>query len=77
MVEDLGLAGFGLGNQGLIENVKNILADLLELGLNLLAVIADGGNMLLGSLRLLLLFDRGDDAPRGTSGTHDVLVRNR
>ena len=76
MVEDLGLSGLGLGDQGLIKDVKDILADLLELGLDLLAVIADGGNMLLGSLGLLLLLDRGDDAPRGTSGTHDVLVGN-
>lgn len=76
VVEDLGLSRLGLGDQGLIKDVKDILADLLELGLDLLAVIADGGNVLLGSLGLLLLLDRGDDAPRGTSGTHDVLVGN-
>lgn len=76
VVEDLGLSRLGLGDQGLVKDVKDILADLLELGLDLLAVIADGGNVLLGSLGLLLLLDRGDDAPRGTSGTHDVLVGN-
>lgn len=63
VVEDLGLARFSLGNQGLIKNIKDILADFLELGLNLLAVIADGGNVFFGSLRLLLLLDRGDNAP--------------
>jgi hypothetical protein len=30
--------------------------------------------VLVGTLLLLLLLDRGDDAPRGTSGTDDVLV---
>lgn len=63
VVEDLRLARFGLGDQGLIENIKDILADFLELGLNLLAVIADGGNVFFSSLRLLLLLDRGDNAP--------------
>ena len=58
MVEDLGLSRFGLWDQGLVEDIENILADLLELGLNLLAVITDGSNVLVGAFRLLLLFDR-------------------
>ena len=74
MVEDLALARLGLGDQGVIEDVEDILADLLELGLDLLAVVADDGNVLVGTLLLLLLLDRGDDAPRGTSGTNNVLV---
>lgn len=74
MVEDLALARLGLGDQGVVKDVKDILADLLELGLDLLAVVANDGNVLVGTLLLLLLFDRGDDAPRGTSGTDNVLV---
>ena len=74
MVEDLGLARLGLGDEGLVEDVEDILADLLELGLDLLAVVADGANVLLRALGLLLLLDRGDDAPRGTSCSDDVLV---
>ena len=74
MVEDLGLAGLGLGDERLVEDVEDILADLLELGLDLLAVVADGANVLLGALGLLLLLDRGDDAPRGTSCADNVLV---
>jgi len=74
VVEDLGLAGLGLGNERLVEDVEDILADLLELGLDLLAVVADGANVLLRALGLLLLLDRGDDAPRGTSCADDVLV---
>lgn len=63
VVEDLGLARLGLGNEGVVEDVENILADLLELGLNLLSVVTDGADVLLGALGLLLLLDRGDDAP--------------
>ena len=74
MVEDLALARLGLGDQGVVKDVEDILADLLELGLDLLAVVADDGNVLVGTLLLLLLLDRGDDAPRGTSGADDVLV---
>lgn len=77
MVEDLALARLGLGDQGVVKDVENILADLLELGLDLLAVVADDVNVLVGTLLLLLLLDRGDDAPRGTSGTDDVLVGDR
>jgi hypothetical protein len=74
VVEDLGLARLGLGDKGVVEDVEHILADLLELGLDLLAVVADGADVLLGALGLLFLLDRGDDAPRGAPGTDDVLV---
>ena len=50
------------------------MADLLELGLDLLAVVTDDTDVLIGALGLLLLLDGGDDAPRGTAGTDDVLV---
>jgi hypothetical protein len=50
VVEDLRLAGLGLGNQGLVENVEDILADFLEFGLDLLAVIADGSDVLVRAL---------------------------
>jgi hypothetical protein len=74
MVEDLGLASLGLGNQALVKNVEDILADLLEFGLDLLTVIADGSDMLIGALRLLFLLDRGDDAPRCSPCADYVLV---
>jgi hypothetical protein len=74
VVEDLGLARLGLGNEGVVKDVEDILADLLELGLDLLAVVADGANVLLRALGLLLLLDRGDDAPRRASGADNVLV---
>jgi hypothetical protein len=77
VVKDLALARLGLGNQRVIKDIKDILADLLKLRLNLLAVVADDGNVLVRALLLLLLLDRRDDAPRGTSGSDDVLVGDR
>ena len=74
MVEDLALAGLGLGDKALVENVEDILADLLELKLDLLAVLADDTDVLVGALGLLLLLDAGDDAPGSTAGADDVLV---
>jgi hypothetical protein len=74
VVEDLGLARLGLGDEGVVEDVQDILADLLELGLDLLAVVADGANVLLRALGLFLLLDRGDDAPRRAPGADDILV---
>lgn len=74
VVEHLGLASLGLGDQGLVKDVQDILADLLQLSLDLLAVITDDGDVLLRALGLLLLLDGGDDAPGGTAGTNNVLV---
>lgn len=76
MVEDLGFAGLCLGNQGVVEDVENILANLLKLLFDLLSVVADGGHVLVRALGLLLLLDRRDDAPRGTSCADDILVGN-
>lgn len=76
MVEDLGLAGGGIGNESIVEDVEDVLADPLELLLDLDAVVLDGGDVLVGALGLFLLLDRGDDAPGGTAGTDNVLVGN-
>ena len=57
MVEDLALAGLGLGDQRVVKDVEDILADLLELELNLLAVLADDADVLVRALLLLLLLD--------------------
>jgi hypothetical protein len=46
VVEDLGLARLGFGDEGLVEDIEDILADFLELGLDLLAVFADGADVL-------------------------------
>ena len=69
MVEDLGLAGGGIRDEGLVEDVEDLLADLLELGLDLVAVVLDGRDVLIGTLGLLLLLDGGDDSPAPKSCT--------
>lgn len=77
MVKDLGLSTLGRGDQVLVKNLKDILADLGELGLDLLAVFLNESNLSRVALGLLLLFDRGDDSPGSTAGTDDVLVGDR
>ena len=74
VVEDLGLAALGRGDQVLVKNLEDVLADLGKLGLDLLAVLLDEGNLLLVALGLLLLLNGGDDSPGCTAGTDDVLV---
>lgn len=77
MVEHLGLASLGGGNQVLVQDAENILADLGELGLDPLAVFLDEGNLGGVAFGLLLLLNRGDDPPRGTASANNVLVGNR
>jgi hypothetical protein len=77
VVEDLALAGLGLGNEALVKDIEDIFADLLELKLDFAAVIADDGDMLVRTLGFLLLLDAGNDAPGGTAGTDNVLVGDR
>lgn len=77
VVEDLGLARLGRGNEVRVQNAENVLADLGELALNLLAVLLDEANLGGVALGLLLLLNRGDDSPRRTAGANDVLVGNR
>jgi hypothetical protein len=45
VVEDLGLARLSGGNKVLVENLENVVADFGELGLNLLSVLLDKGNL--------------------------------
>jgi hypothetical protein len=77
VVEYLRLASLGLRNEELIEHVEDILADSLELILDLLAVLSDSADVLIRSLGLFLLLDGRDDAPRGTARADDVLVGHR
>ncbi len=70
MIEDLRLSGLSLWDQGLIQDIENILADKLKFGFDLLTVVADGGNVLVSALGLFLLLDGRDNAPGSTSGAH-------
>ena len=76
VVEDLGLASLSLGDERLVQNIENILANTLQLVFDLLAVVTDDGDVLLGALGFLLLLDGGDDTPGSTAGANDVLVSN-
>jgi hypothetical protein len=76
VVEDLGLAALSRGDQVAVKALKDVLADLGELGLNLLAVLLDETDLGLVALGLFLLLDRGDDSPRCATGTDDVLIGN-
>ena len=74
VVKDSGFARLGLRDEVLVEHIKNVLTDILQLFLNLIAVVANCANMLLRSLGLLLLLNRRDYAPRGATSADDVLV---
>ena len=76
MVEDLRFTRLGFWDQRFVQNVEDVLADLLEFSLDLLTILLDSRNMLVGTLGLFLLFDRGDDAPGSTSCANHVLVSN-
>ena len=58
----------------LFEDIKDILADLRKLSLNLLPVSLDHGDLGFITLALLFLLDGGDDAPARTASADHVLV---
>lgn len=76
MVKDLGLARGSVGDERLVQNIENILADLLQLCFDLGTVFLNGRDVLVGTLGFFLLLNGRDDAPRGTAGANDVLVGN-
>ena len=74
MIEHLALARLRLRDEAVVKHIEHILADVLKLELDLLAVLADEADVLVRTLRLLLLLDAGDDAPRCTTRADHVLV---
>jgi hypothetical protein len=77
VVKDLRLARFSFGNQGVIKHIKHILTDTLKLCFNFLTVLADDHDVFLRALGVLLLFNRGNDAPGGTTGSNNIFVGYR
>lgn len=73
----LALARLGGGDEVLFKEAEDVLADLVELGLNGSTVLAVDGDVLLVTLLLFLLLDRRNNAPRGTTGANDVLKSDR
>lgn len=76
VIEHLGLSGFGLWDERIVEDIEDVLTDFLEFGLNLLTIVTDGRNVFVGALGLFLLLDGGNDAPGSTSSSDDILVGN-
>lgn len=77
VVEHLSFALGGGGNQELLQESKNVVADIVQLGLDLFAVLLDLGNLGLVALAFFLLLDRRYDSPGRTACTNHVLVRDR
>jgi hypothetical protein len=77
VVEDLGFARSGRGDEVLFEHVQNVLADFGELSLNLFPIRLDHVDLSLITLGLFLLLDGRDDTPGGAAGTNDILVCDR
>ena len=77
VVKHFGLAALGRRDEVLIQNIEDVVADLGKFCLNLLSVLLDEANLRRVALGFFLLLDRGDDSPRSTAGTNDVLVGDR
>nr|POF02120.1 hypothetical protein CFP56_71808 [Quercus suber] len=75
-VEDLGVAGGGGGDESGVKELEDSVADVGELRLDLGFVVPDHGHVVLVAAALLLLLDRGDDAPQCSPCADLVLVRH-
>lgn len=64
-----------LGDQVLLQHVENIVADILQTGLNLLTEVVDDLSLL--ALLLLLLLAAADHSPPCSVGANHVFVRHR
>ena len=73
-VEDggVGVVG-GAGDQSLVEDLEDVVAELVKLGLDL-ALVVSQKREILGSLGLLLGLDGGKGSPGGSSGSDGVFV---
>nr|POF23480.1 hypothetical protein CFP56_40057 [Quercus suber] len=75
-VEDLGVTGGGRRDESGVKELEDSVTDVGELRLDLGFVVLDHGHMVLIAVALLLLLDRGDDAPRGLPRADHDLVRH-
>ena len=77
VVKHLRFSRLGFGNKRLVEDIEDILADALELSLDLLTIVTNSSDVFVRALGLFFLLDRRDDPPRRTARSHYVLVGNR
>ena len=76
-VKDLGLRSGGRGDKVGLEQLEDAVTDLGKLSLDLSTVVLDERDPVVIAAALLLLFNGGDNAPRGTACSNHILVRNR
>lgn len=76
VIKHLRLPGFRGGDEVFVEDIEDVRANLAQFALNLEAVVLDFLDLAFVALALFFLFNRGNDSPRSTTGTNDVLVRN-
>jgi len=72
VVEYFGFFGCRVGDQAFFDDSENVIADFDEFAFDLGLVVLDDFHVATGTL----LFDAGDNTPRGTSGSDDILVGN-
>mmetsp|Transcript_58860 Transcript_58860/g.127770 ORF Transcript_58860/g.127770 Transcript_58860/m.127770 type:complete len:252 (-) Transcript_58860:13-768(-) len=72
VVEDLSFLGVRVGDKLVLDNLKNIRADIYKLVFDLRLVVTDEAE----ALDLSFLLDGGDYSPRRTAGADNVLVGN-
>lgn len=77
VVENSGLSRGRRGDQVLVYDRQNVIANLGEFLLHLLAVTLDQFDIVLIPLRLFLLLNGRHDSPRGPSSTYDIFVSHR
>merc|ERR1712125_293765 len=74
LVEDLRLASRRLTDEAVVQETKNGVADFLEFCFDFAAILFRVLGLLVVALRLFLLFDARDNAPRSTAAADRVLV---
>ena len=72
VVENLGFLGGGVRDKGFFDDAEDIVTDFDEFGFDLGLVVLDDFHL----AAIALLFDAGNDAPRCSSGSDNVLVSN-
>merc|ERR1719424_1901442 len=77
LVEDLGLAGAGLGNRIAIQESQDCVANFVELCFHFAAILLREFSVLFVPLGFLLLLHTGDDAPSCAAAAHGILVGHR
>lgn len=74
VVEDHGFCGGGGGDEMLVDDGHDVVADAGELRLHLVPVVLDPARVVVVPFRVFLLLDGREDPPRGPAGADHVLV---